>query len=264
MAPNRRLTLIALAAVALMPLLEKALAAPGGAGFSAIQEVRIDYPNGRLTIVGVGLHDGRTKPRVTLGGHSLGNVTIVDDSTISGDIDLRASFPLPGAYQLVIDPEFESSQTASLMLNLDSKSTAGQVCPHGSYVVGFDPKGNILCSGNTTVPAAAVAGSAAAAEVSPPQAATTVSAGTPVIDDIEPSSIVYGTRETTITIVGSGFKAETVVTVAGQRYKPSVSDDGRRLEITVATRELIIGVYPITVANGPGMEARRKRGLVIY
>lgn len=175
---------------------------------------------------------------------------------------------------------------------------AGQVCPPGAYVRGFDTHGNILCTGScgdgvldvgegcddgnlvsgdgcshtcqpetTAAPAAAAVAAPAAATAAAPAAqpaARAPDSGVPVIDDIKPWSVVYGTRETTLTITGAGFGAGTVVLVAGEEYQPSVSADGTRLEVTITTRHLIIGSYPIKVSNAAGQQVTRKRGLVIY
>lgn len=175
---------------------------------------------------------------------------------------------------------------------------AGQECPPGAYVRGFDADGNILCTGlcgtgvldagescddgnvlggdgcsaactREGAPAAA-AGATAAAQAAPPAPAPAAAPATaaqpamPVIEDVEPSSVVYGTRELELTVIGSGFEPGAVVTVAGKRYEPVVDADGRRLRVTVPTRSLTIGAYPVKVSNGPGREATRKRGLVVY
>lgn len=185
-------------------------------------------------------------------------------------------------------------------------SLAGQMCPAGSYVIGFDSAGNIVCSdvcgngvldageacddGNTEAgdgcspacqsevadgdtAAAAVAGGTAAAAVAGETRAAAPDAVEPqpqptsegpVIMDVEPSSVVYGTRETTVTISGSGFNSDSVVVFAGTTYTPRVNADGTRLEATLVTSRLTIGRYALTVSNGPTQENTMKKALVVY
>jgi len=176
---------------------------------------------------------------------------------------------------------------------LGNPSLAGQMCPTGSYVIGFDSAGNIVCSaicgngvldageacddGNTEAgdgcsPAcrsevadsdtAAAVVAAEAAAVAEPQPQPT-SAG-PVITDVEPSSIVYGTHETTVTVSGSGFNADSVIVFAGTRYAPTVNADGTQLQAALVTSRLTIGRYALTVSNGPGQENTLKKALVVY
>jgi cysteine-rich repeat protein len=187
-----------------------------------------------------------------------------------------------------------------------SSALAGQMCPGGSYVIGFDAAGDIVCSeacGNGVVnageacddgnrlngdgcsdacqpetsvtggkqAAAAVAPAAAAAPAAPatstapamPAAAATPDTG-PAISDIEPSNVLYGTRELALVVIGSGFTADSVIEFAGARYTPSVNPEGTRLEVTLATRNLAMGRYPVTVSNGAGQKATLKRALVVY
>ncbi len=188
---------------------------------------------------------------------------------------------------------------------------AGQMCPKGAYVIGFDAEGNIVCSGSQgqTAPAAAAAhetaeaaaagacdtpacqsgavvaaGAAAApaagagetappadtapvvprAEAAPAGPAAAVVAAEPVIADIEPSSVVYGKKEVTITVVGAGFDTGTVVLFAGEQYTPAVNRDGTELEVTLRTGSLAMGRYPIKIVNGAGNETLRKKGLVVF
>jgi cysteine-rich repeat protein len=305
----RRIPLSWLARSALAALLVAGSVAAVAAsrGPSAIQQVLVDYGAGRLTIIGIGLHDGRTTPVATLGGLSLSNVAIVSETTIQGDIDLAAEFPQSGDYQLIVDPNYPYAQTADMLLTLGSapaapSSLAGQVCPPGSYVIGFDANGQLLCSeacgngilesgescddGNrvagdgcsancrregesAAVIGAAGAGAGAAAAASsaePPQAAVQAEeepAG-PVIDDVEPPSVVYGTREVTVTVIGSGFKPGSVIRFQGETYETSVNAAGTELVATLVTRNLVIGRYAITVYNGPGMETTLRKALAIY
>ena len=127
------------------------------------------------------------------------------------------------------------------------------MCPSGSFVIGFDSAGDIVCSepvGNGDVnteeiapPSAATAPAAASAPAPAPAATAAApvdaaSAAGPLISDIEPSSVLYGTRELTITVLGSGFSAESAIEFAGgTTYTPSVNAEGTRLEATVATRQ---------------------------
>jgi len=170
---------------------------------------------------------------------------------------------------------------------------AGQMCPAGSYVIGFDSAGNIVCSkvcgngvldageacddGNAeagdgcspacqseaarTDTATAVVAAEAAAVAGPRPQPTSEG---PVITDVEPSSVVYGARETTVTISGSGFNANSVIVFAGTTYTPMVNADGTLLQATLATSRLTIGRYALTVSNGPGQENTLKKALVVY
>jgi hypothetical protein len=156
------------------------------------------------------------------------------------------------------------------------RSLAGQMCPSGSFVIGFDAAGDIVCSercmsdcqagaaGADTAPAAtaAVAGT--------PTAATAAAAGAaepdtgPVISEIQPDSVLYGTRELRLTILGAGFNADSLVEFAGTTYTPTVNQEGTRLEVTLATRKLTIGRYAVTVANGPELKSTLGKALVVY
>ena len=82
-----------------------------------------------------------------------------------------------------------------------------------------------------------------------------------VISDVEPSSVLYGTRELTITVLGSGFSADSMIEFAGTTYTPSVNHEGTRLEATVATRDLTMGRYAITVTSGSGVKTTLKKAL---
>jgi cysteine-rich repeat protein len=173
---------------------------------------------------------------------------------------------------------------------------AGQVCPQGSFVIGFDNESNILCSetcgnrvqnngeacddGNTTngdgcsamcqseTPAKVKPEEVIAAEPPPAPPASTASTlnalAQPVISKIKPSTVVFGSREVTVTISGTGFSSETAVLFNGTSYTPTVNQAGTELKVTLATRELEIGRHAITISNGPGMEITKKKGLTVF
>ena len=170
-------------------------------------------------------------------------------------------------------------------------SLAGQVCPSGSFVIGFDAEGDIMCSatcgngvlnpdescddGNTRdgdgcsaacrSEAATVASTAAVTtEAAPTAAAAAATAAGLVLSDIEPSSVVYGTRELAITILGSGFDAQSVIEFAGKTYTPEVNPEGTRANVTLATRNLTLGSYAVTVSNPSGEKKTLKRAVVVY
>jgi cysteine-rich repeat protein len=174
-----------------------------------------------------------------------------------------------------------------------ANAPAGQVCPQGSFVIGFDSDSNILCSetcgngvlesgeecddGNTASgdhcsatcqsenSTAVQREEAIAVEPSSPAAAgTTPVLAQLVISKIKPSKALFGGREVTVTITGTGFTSETAVLFNGTTYTPSVKQAGTELQVTLPTRELAIGRYAITVSNGAGIEATVKRGLVVY
>jgi len=208
-------------------------------------------------------------------------------------LPLCAALLLGSSGPAAADPEQASAK----------RSLAGQVCPSGSFVIGFDAEGDILCSaacgngvlnpgescddGNTqggdgcsancqpeseaVAPAAAVAGTAAAAaaptvatESAPAQAAAATATAGLVISDVEPSSVVYGTRELDITILGNGFQAGSVIDFAGQAYTPTVNPEGTRAEVTLTTRRLTLGAYALTVSNPSGQKVTLKKALVVY
>ena len=192
---------------------------------------------------------------------------------------------------------------------------AGQRCPAGAYVIGFDPESNIICSGvcgngivdpgescddgNTAdgdgcsgrcltesaagagegAAAAAAVVAAPAAEPAPldrtesPAAVVSSEAGqpaavatpvTPVIEDVEPGSVVYGTAELRIIVLGEGFSAESVVVFRGAQYPATVNPGGTELQTTLPTRGLLIGSYAVTVSNGPGLEYTLKKAIAVY
>ena len=161
---------------------------------------------------------------------------------------------------------------------------AGQVCPAGSFVTGFDYQGNIICgeiggrdaaapeepADATVAPAAAgaaAAGSAIPADSaaqSPSVQTSTTATSALAIEKIKPWSVPYGTREVNLAISGTGFTADSVVVFQGERYVPSVDQSGTRLDVTVATRHLTMGAYPLTVSNGPETRATLRKALVVY
>jgi cysteine-rich repeat protein len=170
---------------------------------------------------------------------------------------------------------------------------AGQVCPWGSSVIGFDNESNILCSetcgnrilnngeacddGNTMngdgcsamcqseTSATVKSEEVIAVEPPPaPPASTAPSLAQPVISKIKPSTVVFGSREVTVAIIGIGFTSETTVLFNGTSYKPSVNQAGTELKVTLATRQLAIGRHAVTVSNGDGMEITEKKGLTVF
>ena len=76
--------------------------------------------------------------------------------------------------------------------------------------------------------------------------------------------MLYGTRELTITVLGSGFTADSVIEFAGTTYTPSVNPEGTRLESMIGTRDLAMGRYAVTVTNGSGLKTTLKKALVVY
>lgn len=158
----------------------------------------------------------------------------------------------------------------------DNRPPAGQMCPEGAYVIGFDSGSNIVCSAlSGAVPANAPEtvqdadrghGQAVPAgnELGGDDQAPGESTAGPVISDIKPPWVVFGARETTIRIIGSGFSADTVVMFQGAAYTPTVNAAGTELRVTIATRDLPMGRYPITVSNGTGTETTRPRALEVF
>jgi cysteine-rich repeat protein len=172
------------------------------------------------------------------------------------------------------------------------RAPAGQMCATGSYVIGFDSESNIICTeacGNGVInpgeicddgnaesgdscpatcqseavqPEGAEVG--VAAKVIPVGASVSPSVTNPIISDVKPSKLTFGTRELTIKVNGSGFHTSSVIIFNGETYSTSVNQAGTQLSATFPTRSLSIGPYAITVSNGPGMEATLKRALEIY
>jgi hypothetical protein len=146
------------------------------------------------------------------------------------------------------------------------RALAGQMCPNGSYVIGFDSEGKIICAdacGNG-VPNKDGDEEELAVETSAPDPGSLPPIPNPVISGVKPKSVVWGTSEVAITVIGTGFHEESVVIFEGSTYKPAVNQAGTRLDITIETANLIIGPYAIKVSNGSGLENTLKRALVVY
>jgi len=173
-----------------------------------------------------------------------------------------------------------------------ARAPAGQMCAMGSYVIGFDSESNIICSeacgngvlnpgetcddGNVkngdTCPSSCQSGVVKAmgadaetvAEVAPAGNNVPPSTSEPMISDVKPSTLTFGSRELTIKVSGSGFHTGSTILFNGTRYSPSVNQSGTQITVTIPTRELPIGRYAITVSNGTGMETTLKKALEIY
>jgi cysteine-rich repeat protein len=176
--------------------------------------------------------------------------------------------------------------------NSAMRALAGQMCPNGSYVIGFDSGGNIICTqscgngvlntgeacddGNTETGDGCSAAcqqegvdiegdeEELAAETLATDPGSLPSIPNPVISDVEPSSVVWGTSEVAITVIGTGFNEESVIIFEGSTYKPVVNQAGTRLDITIVTANLNIGSYAIKVSNRSGLENTLKRALAVY
>ena len=174
----------------------------------------------------------------------------------------------------------------------DKRAPAGQMCLKGSFVIGFDSESNIICSeggengvlnvvetsdGGKAEIGDDCTGSCQSEEVDtkgvdeeiaanniPTDAGIIPSTPELTISDVEPSSVLFGTRAVEITVSGTGFLAGSVIVVAGRKYPPSVNQAGTRLVVTINTRNLSIGPYAVTVSNGPGVENTLKKALEIY
>ena len=171
----------------------------------------------------------------------------------------------------------------------DGRSPAGQMCPEGAYVIGFDSDSNIVCSGAVPTPAPVPPDAArqaespgfdecppdcspkvpgargeAAAEVSVTEQHAEPVVAMPMISKLKPRSVVFGARETSIMIIGSGFSADSVVKFQGGTYSSSVNPEGTELRATITTRDLSMGPYAISVSNGPGLETTMKRALEVF
>lgn len=228
---------------------------------------------------------------------------------ISATNVLLASIPLVAMVSLTTASELAAAEPQS---GNSGRPPAGQMCPRGSYVVGFDAAANIVCSpicdrgavdtdtacdngnmqgGHGCPPAcqaeatAAVAGAgvagtqvgheepapapAVAAPAAPVPEAAVAQAAAPAIaeltiEEVEPSSVVWGTRELTIAVIGAGFTPESVVLFSGSTYEPVVDPSGTRLTVTLPTRDLPLGNYAVTVSDGAGQQDTLKRALIVY
>jgi cysteine-rich repeat protein len=173
-----------------------------------------------------------------------------------------------------------------------NQAPAGQMCPNGSYVVGFDSEGNIVCTetcGNEVLNTGEACddgntetgdGCSSTCQfegddlevddekpVAKPSAANLNSLPSIpdlIISDVEPSTVVFGTSEIAITVIGTGFHAESVIIFEGSTYKPVVNQAGTRLDTTIPTAKLSIGSYAIKVSNGSGLENTLRRALAVY
>ena len=186
-----------------------------------------------------------------------------------------------------------SSLTAHAGENTSAiQALAGQMCPNGSYVIGFDSEGNMICTdacgngvlntgeacddGNAEIGDGCSATCQAEGvvtdvheealdvEISAVDPGSLPSIPNPVIAGVKPKSIVWGTSEVAITVIGTGFYEESVIIFEGSTYKPVVNQAGTRLDITIETANLIIGSYAIKISNGSGLENTLKRALAVY
>ena len=189
-----------------------------------------------------------------------------------------------------------TSLIASPLATAENRAPAGQICPKGSYVIGFDSESNIICSeldgkadlnadqsggdgkaesGDScppTCPPAVVDAGAAEEKTAGETMSTDADADADavptipdlVISDVKPSKVLFGKAEMAITVIGAGFTNESVIVFAGSTYSPSVNQAGTQLVATIVTRDLYIGAYAIKVSNGSGLEATLKKALVVY
>ena len=171
----------------------------------------------------------------------------------------------------------------------ENRPPAGQMCREGSYVIGFDSDSNIICSGVASTvapeaaevtrqvegqrgdncppncpPAASVDNGAVATDKLVIQRKAVSGIATPVISKLKPGYVVFGAKETSITIIGSGFNADSAVKFQGTTYTPTVNPTGTELNVTIATRDLAMGFYAISISNGPDLETTRPRALEVY
>ena len=185
---------------------------------------------------------------------------------------------------------------ASPPLLSGNKPPAGQMCSQGAYVIGFDSERNIICSdahrseamgvdkagemeisdsgsvSNRSEPVdvdandadVEIAAKSVPATNIPTHPVTVSSVPDLEIFEVKPTTVVFGTSELEITVVGTGFHAESVIIFEGSTYPATVNQAGTRLEATVAIGYLSIGPYAVTVSNGSGMKAIRKKALKIY
>ena len=166
---------------------------------------------------------------------------------------------------------------------------AGQRCPAGAYVTGFDLDGNILCSEpardadaqtgkiigaspvepgapgtKTAQPTRSVTETAPSATAASTAAPATRADAPPEITGVEPWSVVYGKRALDVVITGSGFTPGSRVVFNGQHLDATVNSTGTELRATLNTAGLAIGQYSIGVINASGAETSLKRAVVVY
>jgi hypothetical protein len=176
---------------------------------------------------------------------------------------------------------------AGSVLAAGNPPPAGQMCARGAYVIGFDTGGNIICSdaAENGLPKATEATAQvdeAGADACPPGCTSETAANSreaeantvvkgqgaapdgPVISKVKPWSVVFGAREATITIFGSGFNGSSVVIFQGATYTPSVNASGTELRVTIETRNLAIGKYAITVSNGADLATTKRAALEVF
>jgi len=172
------------------------------------------------------------------------------------------------------------------------RAPASQMCAEGSYVIGFDSESNIICTGacgngvmnpgefcddgNTengdSCPAncqsagteAVDADKGMAAEAVPVVVGSSVSTPYPTISDVKPSKVVFGKRELTISVRGTGFSSKSVVIFKGTEYAPSINQAGTELKVTIPIRGLNYGPYAVTVSNGSKLKTTLKKALEVY
>ena len=169
----------------------------------------------------------------------------------------------------------------SLPVVAENEAPAGQMCPEGAYVIGFDLQSNIICSeieaepevpvpeptvtpdkpASTTQQDTAVPKPVAA---QPAQRVIVPVARNPVISDVDPAAVVFGTPEVSLTVTGTGFEKESIIVFDGSTYPASVNQAGTQIVITIATRRLSIGPYAITVLNGSGGKVTLRKALEVY
>ncbi len=164
----------------------------------------------------------------------------------------------------------------------DHAAPAGQMCPEGSYVIGFDSESNIICASlnnNTVEPdEASVEGNIEVQDTTETQsvqpkpveqavlAEPVIVSRTQVltITDVEPSTVVFGKARLAITVSGTGFNSDSVIIFEGSPYSTSVNSSGTRLEAMITIGKLSIGAYVIMVSNGLGKEVVLKKALEIF
>jgi hypothetical protein len=164
----------------------------------------------------------------------------------------------------------------------DHAAPAGQMCPEGAYVIGFDSESNIICASlrnNAADPVEVydevnieVQDTTETQSVQPKPVEQAVLAQPVIVSrtqiltitDVEPPNVVFGKHELAITVIGTGFNSDSVIIFAGKSYPTSVNASGTRLEATVTIGKLSFGAHPIKVSNGQGKEVVLKKALEIF